>query len=105
MLKDRVFGLKVLSEYVVEFKRLVSGTERISKVAFDSVGAIIFTLWEMGSLEKSCLRLKVLVQLSSWISAKMNKKLNCGGIEVDYIEINNVLLLWRMMLQQSLKIL
>ena len=43
------------------------------KIAFNSVGAIISTLWHMGSLEKGCFRLNVFVQLSSWIYAEMKK--------------------------------
>ena len=67
------------------------------KNAFNSVGAIIFTFWDMGNLEKGCLRLNVFVKLLSWIYAKMKRKKQNAVIyiEVDCIETDNGLLLRR----------
>ena len=76
------------------------------KITFNSVEAISFILWEMGGLEKGCVRLNVFVQLSSWIYAECRKTEMQWYvyIEVDYIEIDNRLLLWRKVLQKSPKI-
>ena len=43
------------------------------KIAFNSVGAIVSTLWNMDSLEKGCFRLNVFVHLSLWIYDGMKK--------------------------------
>ena len=63
MLKDRIFGLNLVSEYVLfKFKNLL--VVQNFKIAFNSVVAIISTGQEMGSLEKRCFRLNVFVWLS-----------------------------------------
>ena len=58
----------------------------------------------MGSLEKGRFRLNVFIQLSSGINAEIKKNQNTMVyIEVEYTEIDDGLLLWRMMLQNHLK--
>ena len=48
MLKDRVFGLNLLSEYVFKFKNLLVVQD--FKRALNSVGVIITDFWEMGTV-------------------------------------------------------
>ena len=59
MLKDRVFGVNLLSEYVSKFSKFICGTEFLT--TFNSARTIIYTLfekWVLGSLVKGCFRFK-----------------------------------------------
>ena len=106
MLKDCVFGLNLLSEYIFKLKELVSGTESgILKLAFNSVRGIISTLLEMGNLKKGCLRLNFFVGFLHESTLKLRKTKTRWYTKADYIEIDNGLLSWHRILQKSTKIL
>ena len=72
MLKDRSFGLNLLSENAFKFKNLL--VMQNFKIVFNSIGGIIplSEKW-VGSHEKGCFRLKVFVQVFSQIYVGMKK--------------------------------
>ena len=73
-MKHPVWRFGTVRKYnTVRLKFAKKYTVRAFCEAFNSVGAIISTLWNMGSLEKSCFTLNVFIQLFSWIYAGMKK--------------------------------
>ena len=77
MLKDCVFALNLLSEFVFKFKKLVIGTE--FQNSFKSIGAIISALFEKWVALKKAV-LNHTFSSRSLHKSTLDENLKCGGI-------------------------